>query len=393
MTRRLLIIGMAVMVTTLGLLLLWQFRVVVVYVLFSLALAAAVRPLVKRLSGRSRPARLGLSLLYLLVVLAFGLLLILSIDAAVSELQQLGNQLAVQGEWRQPEWLAGTSFQQMWDERVPGPSALFDAVVGDQGQLILPTLMGYTQGIVSLISAALVILFLSVYWSIDQVHFERLWLSLLPAGRRAQVRDIWRTVEPEIGAYIRNEAIQSLLAGLLLALGYWLLGSPYAVVLALVGAAALLIPMVGSVLVVVMALVVGLLTSVELSLSAALFTVAVLVALKRWVEPRLFKREHYNPILTVVILIALADAFGFLGIIVAPPLSATCQILWSRLVSQRTVSGAAAQISDLKEREAQLWATIKEMDEPPPLVTSSLGRLTSLLERAEPTLSGLAPET
>lgn len=393
MTRRLLIIGMAVMVTTLGLLLLWQFRVVVVYVLFSLALAAAVRPLVKRLSGRSRPARLGLSLLYLLVVLAFGLLLILSIDAAVSELQQLGNQLAVQGEWRQPEWLAGTSFQQMWDERVPGPSALFDAVVGDQGQLILPTLLGYTQGIVSLISAALVILFLSVYWSIDQVHFERLWLSLLPAGRRAQVRDIWRTVEPEIGAYIRNEAIQSLLAGLLLALGYWLLGSPYAVVLALVGAAALLIPMVGSVLVVVMALVVGLLTSVELSLSAALFTVAVLVALKRWVEPRLFKREHYNPILTVVILIALADAFGFLGIIVAPPLSATCQILWSRLVSQRTVSGAAAQISDLKEREAQLWATIKEMDEPPPLVTSSLGRLTSLLERAEPTLSGLAPET
>lgn len=393
MTRRLLIIGVAVMVTTLGLLLLWQFRVVVVYVLFSLALAAAVRPLVKRLSGRSRPARLGLSLLYLLAVLAFGLLLILSIDAAVSELRQLGNQLAVQGEWRQPEWLAGTSFQQMWDERVPGPSALFDAVVGDQGQLILPTLLGYTQGIVSLISASLVILFLSVYWSIDQVHFERLWLSLLPAGRRAQVRDIWRTVEPEIGAYIRNEAIQSLLAGLLLALGYWLLGSPYAVVLALVGAAALLIPMVGSVLVLVMALVVGLLTSVELSLLAALFTVAVLVALKRWVEPRLFKREHYNPILTVVILIALADAFGFLGIIVAPPLSATCQILWSRLVSQRTVSGAAAQISDLKEREAQLWATIKEMDEPPPLVTSSLGRLTSLLERAEPTLSGLAPET
>ena len=393
MTRRLLIIGVAVMVTTLGLLLLWQFRVVVVYVLFSLALAAAVRPLVKRLSGRSRPARLGLSLLYLLAVLAFALLLILSIDAAVSELRQLGNQLAVQGEWRQPEWLAGTSFQQMWDERVPGPSALFDAVVGDQGQLILPTLLGYTQGIVSLISAALVILFLSVYWSIDQVHFERLWLSLLPAGRRAQVRDIWRTVEPEIGAYIRNEAIQSLLAGLLLALGYWLLGSPYAVVLALVGAAALLIPMVGSVLVVVMALVVGLLTSVELSLSTALFTVAVLVSLKRWVEPRLFKREHYNPILTVVILIALADAFGFLGIIVAPPLSATCQILWSRLVSQRTVSGAAAQISDLKEREAQLWATIKEMDEPPPLVTSSLGRLTSLLERAEPTLSGLAPET
>ena len=36
-----------------------------------------------------------------------------------------------------------------------------------------------------------------------------------------------------------------------------------------------------------------------------------------------------------VLLIALADAFGFVGIIVAPPLSIVCQILWSRLVSHR----------------------------------------------------------
>jgi predicted PurR-regulated permease PerM len=50
----------------------------------------------------------------------------------------------------------------------------------------------------------------------------------------------------------------------------------------------------------------------------------------------------------VVLLIALADAFGFLGILVAPPLSLVCQILWTRLVSHRAVTGAAAQITDLK---------------------------------------------
>lgn len=384
MTRRLLVIGMAVMVTALGVLLLWQFRLVIVYVLFSLALAAAVRPLVKRLTGRGRARRLSLILLYLLILGGFSFLLALSVEAAAGEIQRLASQVSVQDEWRQPEWLTGTSFQQVLDERLPSPGALFAAITGDQGQLVLPTLLGFTQGIISLISAALVILFLSVYWSIDQVHFERLWLSLLPPNRRAQVRDIWRTLEPELGAYIRNEAVQSLLAGLLLGLGYWVLGSPYPVLLALTAALSLLIPIVGSVLVVVVAAVVGLLTSVQLSLFTALYAIGVLVALKKWVEPRLFERRHTNPILTVVILIALADAFGFVGIIVAPPLSAACQILWSRLVSHRAVAGSTDRISDLKERQAQVRARIQAMDEPPPpLVTNSLERLTKLLEKAE----------
>lgn len=394
MTRQLLIIGTAVMVTLLGLLLLWQFRTAVVYVLFSLALAAAVRPLVKRLAGRSFAVRLGLILLYLLSLGALVLLIVLSIGAAASDIRQLGNEVADQDEWQQPEWLAGTSFQQLLDEQLPAPSALLGAVTGDQGQLVLPTLLGFTRGIASLLSAALVILFLSVYWSIDQIRFERLWLSLLPPGERARVRDIWRTVEPEIGAYIRNEVIQSLLAGLLLGLGYWALGSPYPTLLALLGALALLIPMVGALLVVVVPLLVGLLTSVPLSLFTVLYAIVVLIVLKLWVEPRLFKREQYNPILTIIMLIALADAFGFLGIIVAPPIAAACQILWSRLVSHRAVSGAAAQISDLQERQAQLWATIKAMDEPPPpLVTSSLERLTLLLEKAQPILQEAQPES
>ncbi len=388
MTRRLFVIGLAVMTTALGLLLLWQFRVVIVYVLFSLALAAAVRPLMKRLTGRSRVGRLVLVFLFLLLLGGGGFLLALSVEAAAGEIQRLGSEVSVQDEWQLPNWLAGTPFQTVVDERLPAPSALFAAITGDQGQLVLPTLLGFTQSIIGLISAVLIILFLSVYWSIDQVHFERLWLSLLPSGRRTQVRDIWRTVEPEIGAYIRNEVVQSLLAGLLLGVGYLVLGSPYPALLGLLSGLALLIPIVGPVLSVIMAMVIGLLTSVQLSLVTALYAIIVLLALKMWGEPRFYKHRHTNPILTVVILIALADAFGFIGIIVAPPVSVACQILWNRLVSNRAVLGQADQISDLKKRQIQVWQTIQTMEEePPPLVTSSLERLTDLLERAEPTLN------
>jgi len=215
---------------------------------------------------------------------------------------------------------------------------------------------------------------------------------LLPSGQRKQARGIWRTVEPDLGAYIRSQVVHSLLAGLLLGLGYWALGSPYPTLLALAGALACLIPVVGMPLAVIPPLLVGLLTSVQLSLFTALYALVVLIALEVWVKPRLFNRKWDNPILTVVLLIALADAFGLLGIIIAPPLSVVCQILWRRLVSYRAVSGAAAQISDLKERQALVWAAIKSMDGPPVhLVTSSMERLTLLIEKAEPILQAGLP--
>ncbi|HEX6303931.1 MAG TPA: AI-2E family transporter [Anaerolineales bacterium] len=392
MTKQLVGFGTAVMTTLLALVVLWQFRIVVVYVLISVTLAAALRPLVNRLVGRGFVVRVAWILVYLVALGSFGFLLFLTGKAAINEIQQLAHTVSVQDTWRLPIWLQGSSFQQALVARLPPPSKLFEALTGDQGQLVLPAILGFTQGIGGVVSGVLVILFLSIYWSINQIHFERLWLSLIPSGQRKQARDIWRTVEPETGAYIRGEVIQSLLAGLLLGLGFWLLGSPYPALLALAGALASLIPVVGVALVVVPVLLVGLLTSVQLGMFTALYALVVLIALGIWVKPRLFNRRWDNPILTVVLLIALADAFGLVGIIVAPPLSVVCQILWSRLVSRRAVPGAAAQVSDLKERQARLWEAIRAMDEPPlALVTSSMERLTHLIEKAEPVLQAGLP--
>ena len=397
MTKRLMKSVAAVLITLLALVLLWQFRVVVVYVLISLALAAALRPLVSRLSGLAggcRVLRVAWSLLHLVVLGSLGFLLFLAAETAIIEIQRLAQTVSTQDAWRLPIWLQGSPFQLALVAQLPPPSKLFEALIGEQGQLVLPAILGFTQGIGDIVSGLLIILFLSIYWSINQIHFERLWLSLLPSRQRKQARGIWRTIELDLGAYIRSEVIQSLLAGVLLGLGYWLLGSPYPSLLALIGALAWLIPVVGALLAVILPLLMGLLTGVQLSLVTAVYTLIVLIALQVWIEPRLFRRKWDNPILTLVILLAMADAFGLIGILVAPPLSAVCQILWHLLFSNRAVSGAAAQVSDLKERQARAWDNIKAMDAPPmALVTSSMERLTRLIEKAEPILqAGLSTE-
>jgi putative permease len=391
MTRKMVLLGVAIMTTVLALVILWQFRTPVVYLLVSLALAAAVRPVVKRWSRQGFVARLTLIFLFVLSLGSFGFLFVLVGGSALSDINQLAKTVAVQDEWMLPEWM-GNSIRMPLMERLPSPSELFAAFTGDQGQLVLPAILGVTRGIAGLVSGVLVILFLSFYWSLNQVHFERLWLSLLPPGHRTRARNIWQTIEADLGVYIRSQVVQSLLAGLLLGLGYWALGSPYPTLLALVGALASLIPMVGVGLAVILPLFIGLLTSVQLGLLTALYTLVVLIALEVWVKPRLFNHRQYNPILTVVILIAMAKTFGFVGIIAAPPLSAAIQILWRHLVVHRIVLGTASQLSDLQERYTLLLATVQAMNEPPsPLVTSSMERLTHLMDKAGPILQEALP--
>jgi putative permease len=298
MTKQLVRFGAAVMTTLLALVVLWQIRIVVVYVLISLTLAAALRPLVNRLVGRGFVVRAAWILLYLVALGCFGFALFLTGEIAINEIQQLSQTVSVQDAWKLPIWLEGSAFQQTVVARLPPPSKLFEALTGDQGQLVLPALLGFTQGLGGALSDAFIILFLCIYWSINQIHFERLWLSLLPSGQRKQARGIWRTIELDLGAYIRSEIVQSLLAGLLLGFGYWLLGSPYPSLLALIGALAWLIPVVGAPVAVILPLIMGLLTSTQLSLVTVLYTLVVLIALQLWVEPRLFRRKWDNPILT-----------------------------------------------------------------------------------------------
>lgn len=391
MIKNLARIGVAVLTTLLILVMFWQFRLIVAYVLISLMLAASIRPIFRHLEGRKLFVRVGWILIYILVAGGIGFLLFLSIRASGIELQILAQSMSIQDSWTLPIWL-GNSFRQYLIARLPSPSVLFQAIIGNEGKLVIPALLGIAQGVGGVITAIAIILILSVYWGINQIQFERLWLSLLPSEQRKRARGIWRAIEPEIGAYIRGQLIHSFIVGLLFGLGYWLIGSPYPVFLALAGALVCLIPVVGPILAVLLPLLIGLFTSMGVGLITVLYTIIILIALGTWVKPRLLNRKWDNPILTIILLIVLADVFGIFGIIIAPPLSVICQILWSRLVSHRSVGGASAEISDLTERLTRVQESILTIDDIKlPLVTSSVERISNLIYEAEPILKVISP--
>ncbi|HSJ87566.1 MAG TPA: AI-2E family transporter, partial [Anaerolineales bacterium] len=231
MTKRILIIATAIMTTLLALEALWQFRIVLVYVLISLVLAATFRPIAEDESRRNIRTRLLLSLQYVVGLIVTLLLIFIVGRFLVNDFQELTQKIALQNIWTVPPWLAGGFFEQALLRWLPTPDKLFIAFTS-QRQLMVGTVLGITQGLGGFLSAFLVIFFLSVYWSINQNHFERLWLSLLPAAHRRHARFIWRTIEHDIGAYTRSEIIQSVLAVILFGVGYRLLGSPFPTLLA-----------------------------------------------------------------------------------------------------------------------------------------------------------------
>ena len=85
MTKQLVWYGAAVASMLLALVLLWQFQIVVLYILISLTLSAALRPLVARLVGGGIVARAAWLLLYLAVLGSFGSLLFLAGDAETKD--------------------------------------------------------------------------------------------------------------------------------------------------------------------------------------------------------------------------------------------------------------------------------------------------------------------
>lgn len=366
---------------------LYQFRAIVGLFALSLVTTAAVRPLVDRFANGRLPRMLAIGLVYAAILALLIVLLLIVSDSLAAEMQSLSDGLAAAYEQAYPRWLEGKAYEQLLANRLPPPDQLYEALTGTEGELIIQRLLGLTLGVVGLAGGAILVLVISVYWTVDRVRFERLWLSLLPVGQRIRARAIWRRTEQEIGAYVRSEAIQALAAMLILGLGYWLMGLSYPTLLAIIGGIAWLIPIVGVVFALVAVAVFSLEGGLALALGASLFTVAVLLILEFVVEPRFLKRRRFSPILAILVMFILAQEYGIIGLVIGPPLAATLQITLGQLLRRRVSAREAdpdKQLANLRERLKQVQTRIEAMGgaESPELDSLTV-RLNALVEQAE----------
>jgi predicted PurR-regulated permease PerM len=384
--RRLALYSALALLTIAGLVLLWQFRSVVALFGLAVVLAAAVRPVVDRLVDRGLPRWLAAVLTYLFGLAVVASVLVIVMNPLVAELQSLADASAAAYEQVLPRWAERTPFLKAVVEQLPPADLVYEMILGAEGERIVANVLGITRGLFGLASGLAIILALSIYWTADQVRVERLILSLLPAVHRTGARNMWQATITHAGAYMRSEAVQSLLALGLLSAGYAAFGLNFPLTIALFGAIARLIPLIGVLLAPLPVLLMGWSQGWPVTLAAAAFSVAVLVALRMVVGPRLRDRQPESPILTLLVMLALVDEFGLLGLIVAPPLAAAIHIVLTFAFDRQRVTPAsepAEQMTALRRRLQALQAG-SAMDEQPlsPEAVSLAERLENLLGQA-----------
>jgi predicted PurR-regulated permease PerM len=352
-----------VLTTLMILLLIWQFISAIVLFLLSLAVAAALRPLINSLTGRYVPKRVALGIVYFLLVAAILSSFWMIGTPLLDEVQLATDDFIANYERAKADWPEeGTAFQQALAEQLPPSADLYRLLTSEQGIPALAGLFGIAQNFFSILGQIAIILVLSLYWSADQFRFERLALSLLPEEHHPRALHVWRSMETGVGEYLRSELIQSVLAGLLLWLGYSVLGIRYPILLALWGAIVRLIPWFGSLIAVLPALLIGIEISSTVGILATLYTVGILLALTFMIEPRFFPRYKYSSLLIVLFVVALAETIGFIGVVLAPPLAVAVQILFQHLypLPELTAREVSEEVADIRTRLLELRRRVQK---------------------------------
>src|SRR5687768_8935 len=330
--RRLTWYVVVVAITLVILISLWQFSIAIVLFALSLAVAAALRPSINYLAGKKIPRRLALGIVYALLIVSIAAFLLLIIPRLGGDLQRATDDFVTGYERALTVWpREGTVFQQVLAEQLPPAADLYQALTSPEGVPALEGIFGAAQNFFSILGRIALIVILSLYWSADQLRFERLGLSLLPTEHHPKALKVWRSVEAAVGAYLRSEVIQSVLAGLLLGVGYSLMGVRYPVLFTLWGAIARLIPWFGVIIATLPLLLIEMGNSPLLGFLATAYTIGILLLLKMVIEPRYFHRQRYSSLLIVIFVVILAESFGVVGVMLAPLLAVTIQILFQQL--------------------------------------------------------------
>jgi predicted PurR-regulated permease PerM len=346
-----------VLATLMVLLLIWQFISAIILFLLSLAVAAALRPLINSITGRYVPKRIALGIVYFLLTAAILSSVWMIGTPLLEEVQLASDDFIANYERAKTDWPEeGTAFQQALAEQLPPSADLYGVLTSEQGIPALAGLFGIAQNFFSTLGQIALILVLSLYWGADQFRFERLALSLLPEEHHPRALHIWRSMETGVGEYIRSELVQSVLAGLLLWLGYSVLGIRYPILLALWGAIVRLIPWFGSLIAVLPALLIGIGVSSTVGILATLYTIGIMLTLTFIIEPRFFPRYKYSSLLIVLFVVALAETIGFIGVVLAPPLAVAVQILFQHLypLPELTASEVSQEMTDIRTRLLEL---------------------------------------
>ncbi len=158
--------------------------------------------------------------------------------------------------------------------------------------------------------------------------------SWIPARHREIILAIGREVNSSIGGYLRGQFIVSLIVGLLSSLALFFLDIHHPIFCGIFAGLASILPFIGVIIAVLPA---AFFAWFKFQTLAALAKTGIAFAVIYFLEgyiikPVVFKKSmNLNPLVTIIIVMALGELLGFWGILLALPIASAIKIAWGHV--------------------------------------------------------------
>ncbi|MCL5436011.1 MAG: AI-2E family transporter [Patescibacteria group bacterium] len=307
----------------LGLYFLFLIRDIVLLLVISVILAAAISPLVEWLYTRGRfPRGLTVVLVYIVfisfVVLVFSLLL----PKLAIEVVSLGNNIR---DIQDSQLLQSSGFHEFLS-RLGLSNMLQNLGLTLSG--LTETIFQRTLGVFSGIFDVISVLVISFYLVIQQDGMNEFAKSLAPAEYHARIGSVVSKVQNRLGKWLLGQLALMFSIFLMTYIGLSILHIKYSLVLALLAGLLEIVPYVGPILSAVPAILIALLQSPLVALIVVALYTFIQQSENYLLVPKIIgKSIGANPL---VILIALLVGFkiaGILGMLIAAPLVAVGAVI------------------------------------------------------------------
>lgn len=306
---------------------LWTLRDLFLLVVTAVVLASAIEPGVNFFKKYKLPRVFAVLLMYLIV---FGSLfsvvyfmfppIIKDAQGFISGFPQYLDTLNL------PSALGGASPMTFLSSEQEGEGSLittltnFQPAFADSGEGAIRLLSIIFGGLFSLI----LVVVLSFYFALQETGVEDFLRTVVPTKHENYAVGLWRRAHTKIGLWMQGQLLLSLIVGIIVYLGLLILGVPYALLLAIIAAIFDLIPIFGSFIAGLVAVVVAFGAG---GVPLALFVAGLFFVVNQFEAHLIYplvvnKVVGIPPLLVILALIAGGALAGFLGVLLAIPVAA-----------------------------------------------------------------------
>ncbi|MFC5549507.1 AI-2E family transporter [Massilia aerilata] len=173
-----------------------------------------------------------------------------------------------------------------------------------------------------------IILFVGIYFAIAPRSYIDGFVKLVPQSRRERARQVLSEIGGTLGRWLLGTSVSMLIAGVATTIGLSLLGVPLALILGIIAGLLDFIPYVGPVMAGVPAVLIALSIDPHLALYTVLLFLGIQMIHGYVIQPLIDSHTvQIAPAVIIVMQLIFGTIFGFAGIALATPMTATLMLL------------------------------------------------------------------